>query len=168
MCPAAIFARKFGTVKGDSRLGPRPSVVLTASTIVPNPPTPEPANVAVLSRASSESGCHRAWVRASCAAQRASILNRSIFFWSLGSATRAASNPLGQSGVQLGTTPATLDGIPSITASGSAMIPECPCTRWRHTASTPHPRGDTTPIPVTTTRLLAIAVPFPYNLPRCD
>ena len=45
--PAAMLARKLGTVNGDSRRGPLSRIVSTASAITGEPPTPEPMIVAV-------------------------------------------------------------------------------------------------------------------------
>ena len=161
MWPAAILARKLGTVKGERRFGPRLSVILTASTIAPNPPTPDATMVAVLWRASSVSGCQPACFNASCAALSANRLKRSIFFWSLGSTARAGSNPHGQPDVTMGTTPPTFVAMPSVMSSGKPAKPECPFKRRLHTDSVSHPNGDTIPIPVTTMRLeFKLKLPF--------
>ena len=152
MWPAAILARKLGTVNGDSRRGPRPSVVRTASTMAPKPPTPEPTMVAVRSRSLSVSGSQPACCKASCAAASANTLKRSIFFWSFGSTARAGSKPQGYAGARSGTTPATFADIDSVISSGSMTSPDRPSRRRRHAASTPQPSGETIPIPVTTMR----------------
>ena len=88
---AAILARKEGAVNGDSRRGPRVSVVLTASAIAPNPPTPDAIMVAVRCCESSSTGRQPACVSASSAAMSANSMKRSIFFRSFVGINRAGS-----------------------------------------------------------------------------
>ena len=54
--PAAMLARKLGTVNGDSRRGPLSRIVSTASAITGEPPTPEPMIVAVAAFSSAVVG----------------------------------------------------------------------------------------------------------------
>ena len=76
--PAARFARKDGTVKGERRLTPRWSVVRTASTIAGKPPMPDAITVAVPSMDCASEGAHAACAMASDVAARANRMKRSI------------------------------------------------------------------------------------------
>ena len=71
ICPVARFGKNPGTVKGDSRRGPRASTVCTALVMAGNPPTPVAMIVAVRAFSSGVSGCHPACDSASSTAAMA-------------------------------------------------------------------------------------------------
>ena len=168
-CPAARLTRNDGTVNGDSRCGPGVSVVRTASAIAPKPPMPEAMTVAVRARAASSPPTigHPAWASAWSAAPSAKGMKRSILRWSLGETTASTSQPPSGSSDKGSTRPATLAGTPSVTASGSTVMPERPASRRCQANSTLHPRGDTRPMPVMTTRRISGPLRARRALRRC-
>ncbi|MDT4840871.1 hypothetical protein FQZ97_747060 [compost metagenome] len=157
--PAARLTRNDGTVNGDRRCGPRASVVRTASAMAPKPPMPDAMTVAVRCWSCASVGAQPACASACCATPRAKGMKRSILRWSLEDATVPGSQPPSGSSASVGTAPPTLAAMPSTTASGSRRRPDAPCKRRRHASSTPQPRGDTSPMPVITTRRSALLLP---------
>ena len=159
-CPAARLTRNDGTVNGDSRCGPRVSVVRTASAMAPNPPMPDAMTVAVRASAAASppataSTGQPACASACCAAPNAKGMKRSILRWSLGETMASTSQPPSGSSAKLSTRPATWAGTPSATPSGRRVMPERAASRRCQASSTWLPRGETRPMPVMTTRRIS-------------
>src|SRR4051795_6251553 len=81
-------------------------------------------------------------------------MKRSIFFWSLtGTHSLTSSPPVAL--VPAGTCPATWQGMSEASNAVMGPMPDSLSIRRRQTCSTPTPRGQAIPMPVTTTRRIA-------------
>ncbi len=119
---------------------------------------PEPIITPVRSHSSSPSGCQPESSTACTAAAIAKMMNSSIRRWSLGGTQSSALNrPDARS--PRGTWPAIRDGRSETSKDWIAPIPDSPASRRRHTCSRPIPSGVTSPMPVTTTRLMLAMLP---------
>ena len=125
---APALGMTIGMVKGETRPGPRAASTPTCVSRVPTPPMPVPS--CTPARAGSTSGAPPAWSSAISAAATAKWVKRS--WW-------RASLPDSQG-----------EGSKSSTRRSRAVggAVRSPCQN----ASSPVPAGDTTPMPVTTTR----------------
>src|SRR5712692_9146236 len=86
------------------------------------------------------------------------MMNSSMRRWSLGGTHSSALNsPKVRS--PRGACPATRDGRSETSKDWIAPIPDSPATRRPHTRSSPMPSGVTSPMPVTTTRLMRPSCP---------
>src|SRR5215212_2682750 len=140
--PAAAFGISWGTVKGETRLGPlvRITASLASSELIPPMPVANTTPVSSLSTASSiplSSQASRAEVRAN---------------WVERSSRLASLGPRLAAGSKSRHSAATLDG----TGSGSTRVrgprPDWPAQMASQYALAPTPTGVTAPSPVTTTR----------------
>ncbi len=159
--PAARLARKLGTVNGDSRRGPFSLMMLTASAITGEPPTPEPMMVPVTACFSGVSAIQPDCASASAAAPNPYWMNRSIFLMSLGSITAVGSKPLGCS--LPGTSPAILQAKAVVSKRVLVTMPLRPAISACQFASTPTPSGETAPMPVTTIGSVSV-IKIPFRL----
>ena len=118
---------------------------------------PEPIITPVAQRSSSSVGVQPASSTASVPATIAYWMNRSIFLWSLGG-IHSPTSRLPSALLPRGTVPAIRHGMSETSKDWIALIPEWLLISRRQTCSTPMPRGETMPMPVTTTRRIA-AIP---------
>src|SRR5882757_6833857 len=148
---------------GDTLRGPRSLSSSAVSAIPDRPPIPEPIMVPVAQRSSSVAGCQSASSSACLAALIAKMMKSSTLRWSFGS--------IHWSGLKLpsppsprGTTQA-IRLVRSETSNVSIFLAPLSLLRMRfQVGSTPQPRGDTMPRPVTTTRLIS-GTPAPESRP---
>src|SRR5271166_1277549 len=143
---------------GDSRRA-RPSCTwIDASKMVCSPPMPEPIITPVAQRSSSPSGIQPESSTASVAATRPRWMKRSIFLTSFTGIHSAISRPC-SAFTPDGTWPATLQGRSLVSNAWIAPMPDSLLISRCHTCSTPSPRGQAIPMPVTTTRRIAMDPP---------
>src|SRR5574341_460555 len=142
MCPAAAFGMSWGTVKGETRLGPLVCSTLSLASRELIPPMPVANSTPVSSLSTLPS------MPASCQASRAAVKAS----WVDRSSRRASFVPSVTVGSKSVHSAATLEG----TSSGSTRVkgptPERPAVMASQYALTPTPTGVTAPVPVTTTR----------------
>ncbi len=129
-----------GTVKAETRPGPRSASTLVWSSMDRRPPTPVETTTAARS---GSTGGRPASSMASLAAATAR--------WTARSVRLAALRSMYSTGSKSGTSPAILTGCSEASNSVTSRIPECPEARASQNRSRPTPTGVTGPIPVTTT-----------------
>src|SRR6185312_10581483 len=112
---------------------------------------PEPIMTPVALRSSSDVGCQPESSTASLPATMARWMKRSIFFWSFTGIHSPISSPPALF-TPAGIWPATLHGRSLVSNAWMAEMPDSALIRRRQTCSTPIPRGQAMPMPVTTTR----------------
>src|SRR5580698_534640 len=112
---------------------------------------PDPIITPVAQWSSSVSGTQPESSTASDPATIARWMKRSIFFWSLIGIHSLMSRPP-VALVPAGTCPATLQGESLASNTVMAPMPDSALINRRQTCSTPTPRGQAMPMPVTTTR----------------
>ena len=143
---------------GERRRALPSATICEASKMVCSPPMPEPIITPVAQASASVTAFQPESATASSAATRASWMKRSIFRWSLcGIHSSRSSRP--SAFVPEGTWPAIFAGRSFTSKDWMAPMPLSPASRRFQTCSTPIPSGVTTPIPVTTTRRMALAFP---------
>src|SRR5262245_34774554 len=143
-----------GMKKGLIRRGPRSFSVRAFSAMPSMPPMPEPIITPVALRSPSVSGFHPASRSASSAAAMPYRMKSPILRSSLGS-RNASGLKVPSLPSPRGITWAILHGRSSTSNSvilRAALLPE---RRFFHPCSTPTPNGESRPMPVTTTRLIA-------------
>src|SRR5439155_11668191 len=148
---------------GDTLRGPRSFRSSAVSAMPERPPIPEPIIVPVAQRSSSVEGCQLASSSAWRAAHIAKMMKSSTLRWSFGSIHWSGLNvpPLPS---PRGTTQA-IRLVRSDTSNVSIFLAPLSLLRMRlQVDSTPQPRGDTMPRPVTTTRLIS-TTPTPDSRP---
>src|SRR6202040_23804 len=139
---------------GDTLRGPRSLRSSAVSAMPDSPPMPEPIIVPVAHRSSSVAGCQLASSSACLAALIAKMMKSSTLRWSFGS--------IHWSGLNVPSAPSprgTMQAIRLVrseTSNVSIFLAPLSLLRMRfQVGSTPQPRGDTMPRPVTTTRLIS-------------
>src|SRR6266403_3326632 len=139
---------------GDTLRGPRSLRSSAVSAMPDRPPIPEPIMVPVAQRSSSVAGCQLASSSACFAALTAKMMKSSTLRWSFGSihwsGLKVPSLPLPRGTVQ------AIRLVRSDTSNVLIFLAPLSLLRMRlQVGSTPQPRGDTMPRPVTTTRLIS-------------
>src|SRR5258708_32422611 len=152
--PEARLIRRPGMKNGDTLRGPRCLRSSAVSAMPARPPIPEPIMVPVAQRSSSVAGCQLASSSACFAALTAKMMKSSTLRWSFGSipwsGLKVPSLPLPRGTVQ------AIRLVRSDTSNVSIFLAPLSLLRMRlQVGSTPQPRGDTMPRPVTTTRLIS-------------
>src|ERR1700681_4092515 len=149
---------------GDTLRGPRSLRSSAVSAMPDSPPMPEPIIVPVAHRSSSVAGCQLASSSACLAALIAKMMKSSTLRWSFGSIHWSGLNvPSAPS--PRGTTQA-IRLVRSETSNVSIFLAPLSLLRMRlKVVSTPQPRGDTMPRPVTTTRLIS-TTPTHHSRPK--
>src|SRR5665213_2458600 len=153
--PEARLIRFAGIKNGVSRRGPLSRSVNVPSAMPGRPPMPEPIMQPVRSSSSSSSGFQPASSTAMSAAAMAKMMNWSIRRWSFGG-TQSSALKWPESLSPSGTWAAIRAGRSETSNDWIAPIPDSPASSFFHTRSTPRPSGVTSPIPVTTTRLMPV------------
>ena len=146
ICPDAILAIIIGTAKGFTFPGPLFSIRSTVSSIVPIPPIPVP--ITVPARAASS------FVMSNLASAIA-ILAAATANWAfLSICLTVFLSPTNVSASKFFTSPAIFTGNSEASNSVIKPTPDTPFNKFSQNVDTPIPTGDTTPNPVTTTRLV--------------
>src|SRR5262245_26150771 len=143
--------------KGARRSGPRASVVPCPRSITSKPPMPLPITTPTRGALAASIRSPLCSIAISVAAI-ANCTKRAHFFTSLRSIQTSGSNP--------GTSPAKRVECREASNAVIGPIPDRPETTPAHVAAVPTPSGDTSPIPVTTTRLRIQPLGTGVNLHR--
>ena len=152
--PDARLIKAEGMKNGEMRRALPCAMSNAASEIVFSPPMPEPIITPEAHFSSSVSGTQPESSTASEPATRARWMKRSIFFWSL-MGIHSLMSSLPSALVPTGTWPAILQARSLVSKDWMAARPDSELIRRRQTCSTPSPRGQAIPMPVTTTRRIA-------------
>src|SRR5687767_6997464 len=150
-CPAARLMIDAGMKNGEIFRGPPASSASCSRSMLMKPPIPEPTNTPTRPAFSSVIGSPASSI-ASCDAAMANWMKMSIFLTSFFSTHRKGSKPL--------TSPAMRASNAVASKRVIRPMPVWPEVNARQFTSFPIPRGDTSPMPVTTTRLVSTMLFF--------
>ena len=158
-CPAARLMMDAGMKNGEIFRGPPASSASCSRSMLVNPPMPEPTNTPTFAAFASVIASFASSI-ANCEAAIAYWMKTSIFLTSFFSTNCSGSKPF--------TSPAMRDANADASKRVILPMPLWPVVNARQFTSVPIPTGDTSPMPVTTTRLLVtMLISCPWRASRC-